>query len=444
MDKARDIALQILHDINENSAYANVSLAKKLKQISLSDLNRRFVTELVYGTVKAGGTIDWILHRYSSRPIKKMASIVADILRLGLYQLFYMDKIPNSAACNESVELAKKYGHAGTVKFVNAVMRTAVREPGKADFPSGKGHLLENLSLTEQHPLWLIKKWVHEFGYDDTKKLCDFNNDQAVLSLRTNTLKITREELMSVLLREGAEIRPSVWTPEGIVCTAHPALAKLASLHDGLWQVQDESSMQVAHVLSPQPGEFIIDACSAPGGKTAHIASLMNNTGKVMAFDIYDHKIKRIEDNVVKLGINIVEAKLLDARKIGGFYKDTADRVLVDAPCSGLGVLRRKADSRWRKTPEDIAALPILQMEILLSAAEAVKAGGILVYSTCTMNKEENENVVEAFLAKNKNFVLDATGSFLPLCKQTGCMIQFYPHEDKIDGFFIARLKRVG
>ena len=442
MDKAREAAVKIINEVHEKGAYANVALVQELRRQELSDVDRRFVTELVYGTVKAGATLDWILRRYVNRPVKKIPPMIADILRLGLYQLFFMDRIPASAACNEAVELAKRYGHPGTVKFVNAVLRTAVREPEKAAFPEGKGQATTQLALASQHPEWLVRRWIREFGYAEAAALCAFDNEQAVLSLRTNTLKISREDLLTRLQDEGAEGEASAWAPEGIRCLFHGALDRLPSLQQGLFQVQDESSMQVAHVVAPQPGEFIIDTCSAPGGKTTHLAAIMENTGRILALDIYEHKLQRVAENAARLGISIIETKLLDAREVGELYAGQADRVLVDAPCSGLGVLRRKPDARWNKTPEQLAELPPLQLEILSSAARAVKPGGVLVYSTCTILREENQAVVEAFLAAQPDFFLEKTGHFLPGKPREDAMVQLLPQRDGTDGFFIARLRR--
>ena len=441
MDKAREIAIKILNEVHEEGAYANVALARQLRKADLSDQDRRFVTELVYGAVKAGDTLDWILRRYVNRPLKKIPPMVRDILRLGLYQIFYLDKVPASAACNTAVELTKKYSHAGTVKFVNAVLRTAVREPEKASFPEGKGKATEGLALKSQHPYWLVKRWVKQFGFEETEKLCAFDNGQPVLSVRTNTLKAKRPELMAVLKEAGAEVQESQWTPEGILVTAHGALDNLAPLQEGLCQVQDESSMLVAHVVDPQPGELIIDCCSAPGGKTTHMAALMENKGRIVAGDIYEHKLERIAENAKRLGLDIIEPTLLDAREVGEEYEDMADRVLVDAPCSGLGVLRRKPDARWNKSIEEIAALPPLQGEILDSAAKALKAGGVLVYSTCTIDPSENDEVVEAFLTRHPEFTLEQTGDFLPV-KRPDKMVQLYPQRDGTDGFFIARMRK--
>lgn len=443
MDKARNTAIHILHEVHTGGAYANIALVKHLRRENLSEQDRRFVTELVYGAVKAGDTLDWILRRYINRPLKKIPPMVCEILRLGIYQLFYLDKVPSSAACNTAVELTKKYSHAGTVKFVNAVLRTAVREPERAKFPDAKGQEVTALALAEQHPEWLIRRWAKNFGLEETRALCRFNNGKPRLSLRTNTLKTSREDLLKALAELGIKTEESRLAPEGIIISEHGALDELAPLRDGLCQVQDESSMLVAHVLAPKPGDFVIDCCSAPGGKTTHIAALMENRGHIIAGDVFEHKLARINDNAKRLGIDIIETRLLDARDVGGQFTDRADKVLVDAPCSGLGVLRRKPDARWNKREADIAKLPDLQLEILQSAARAVKVGGSIVYSTCTIESAENNAVVEKFLQQNPNFSLEDTGSLLPLTKRADeKMVQLYPQRDGTDGFFIAKMKR--
>lgn len=441
MDKARETAMKVLCAVHENGAYANVELVEAFRENRLDDVERRFATELVYGVVKAGDTLEWMIRQYTKRPLRKMTPYVRAVLRLGLFQLFFLDKIPPSAVCNESAELMKKYGHIGTVRFVNAILRTAAREPERARITEEKDDVTY-LSLAMQHPAWLIRRWLCEFGREETERLCAFNNAPAALSIRANLLRSTREALMEKLREEGAEVQPSAWTREGIICKTHGALDASKSLRDGLFQVQDESSMQVAHVVAPNPGEFVLDMCSAPGGKTTHLAEKMENCGRIIALDIYDAKLARVEENAKRLGISIIETKRLDAREAGNLFRGRADRVLLDAPCSGLGVLRRRPDARWRKSEKEIGLLPRLQRELLESAADAVRPGGVIVYSTCTIEKEENETLVNNFLASHKEFALETAGAYLPLRTSNKQMVQFYPQRDGIDGFFIARLRR--
>lgn len=439
---AREIALKVINDINVNGAYANIALSREISRHSLSDQDRRFVTELVYGTIKAGETLDWLLGHYVSRPLNKIAPVVCNILRMGIYQIFFLSKVPVSAACNQAVELVKKYGHTGTVKFVNAVLRNAARSPDKAIYPDKEIQPAKYLSLKYFHPEWLTERWVARLGIQAAEELCRVNNFTPPLSLRTNTLKTNRNELLDILAAEGVVCEASKWTPEGILCHEYPALATLKSLQSGLFQIQDESSMLVAHVLQPRPGDFILDACGAPGGKSTHIAALMENKGRVISTDLYDHKLALTRENATRLGIEIIETHAVDATKLGGMYPAQADRVLVDAPCSGLGVLRRKPDSRWRKNEIMLMDLPKLQSAILHSAANCVKPGGILVYSTCTTEPEENEEVVKAFLAERTEFLLQPAGEYLPN-KLPVEMLQLWPHIDNVDGFFIVRMLRV-
>ena len=440
IDRVRELAMQVLQKVHVEDAYANVALAETLREIKLTERDRRFLTELVYGVVKAGESLDYRIGKYVA-DIRKAQPAIRELLRLGFYQIFLMDRVPPSAACDTAVELAKKHGRRGADSFVNGVLRAALREPERAALPDGRN--AHALALRTWHPKWLVERWMRAYGYERTEELCRCNNTSAPLSVRVNTLRTNRPALMEQFTAAGAQVRASAWVPDGIVLGTHGALDELAPLRMGLAQVQDESSMLVAHVLAPEPGMTVIDACAAPGGKTTHIAQRMENRGRILAFDIYEKKIRRIERNAQRLGISIMEAQMCDARAIGAAYAGQADRVLVDAPCSGLGVLRRKPDARWKKSPEDVKTLPPLQRAILASAAEAVKKGGILVYSTCTMEECENAAIVANFLRTHTDFVLEETGGFLPVQKTTEHMVQIMPETDGPDGFFIARMRRL-
>ncbi len=425
MDKVRMAATKILYDVATNGAYSNVALAQTLRQEKFNDLDRKFCTELVYGAIKAGASLDWKISKYLNRPLAKVDAKILAVLRVGMYQIFFLDKVPNSAAVNESVELSKKFCGIGVSKFVNGVLRSAVREPHKSDFPTGDD--AKSLALRKFHPLWLVKLFIKEFGLDATKKLLDFDNTEPPLCLRVNFLKTIREKILDELKNFGVQAEPSTLAPEGIICRGHGALDKFQPLRSGLCQVQDESSMTAARLLNPQTGEFVIDCCAAPGGKSTHLAELMQNRGRIIAADIYETKLEHIAQNAERLGIKIIEPLLIDACDIGEKFPTQADKVLVDAPCSGLGVLRRKADLRWKKNPAELKELPDLQEKILSSAAKTLKCGGILVYSTCTITRRENQAVVENFLATNENFQLIEMKTLLP-------------HITNTDGFFSAKL----
>ena len=440
IDRVRELAMQVLQKVHVEGAYANVVLVETLREVQLSERDRRFLTELVYGVTKAGASLDYMIGRYVA-DLRKAQPAIRELLRLGFYQIFCMDRVPPSAACNTAVELAKKHGRRGAESFVNGVLRAALREPERAAFPDGRD--ARSLALRTWHPQWMVERWIRTYGYERTEELCRCNNTSAPLSMRVNTLRTNRDALMEQLAAAGAQVRASAWVPDGIVLDAHGALDELAALREGLAQVQDESSMLVAHILGAEPGMTVIDACAAPGGKTTHIAQRMENRGRILAFDIYEEKIRRIERNAKRLGISIIEAYLSDACEIGAVYAGQADRVLVDAPCSGLGVLRRKPDARWKKSARDAKTLPSLQHAILESAAQTVKKGGVLVYSTCTMEECENASVVNAFLETHTDFALEETGRFLPVQKTAERMVQIMPEADGPDGFFIARMRRL-
>ncbi|MBQ3434654.1 MAG: 16S rRNA (cytosine(967)-C(5))-methyltransferase RsmB [Selenomonadaceae bacterium] len=427
MDKVRLAATKIICDVATKGAWANVALAQTLRAEKFSDLDRKFCTELVYGTVKAGASLDWKISKYLKRPLAKVDEKILAVLRVGLYQIFFLDRVPNSAAVNESVELAKKFCGLSASKFVNGVMRSAVREPHKSYFPTGDD--LQSLALRTFHPLWLVKLFVEEFGLEAAKQLLAFDNTDPPLCLRVNCLKSTREEILDALKSFGVQAEPSTLAPEGIICKGHGALDKFQPLRAGLCQVQDESSMTAARLLNPAAGEFVIDCCAAPGGKSTHLAELMNNRGRIIAADIYETKLERIKQNAARLGIKIIKPLLIDARELGDKFLGQADKVLVDAPCSGLGVLRRKADLRWRKSSDELKELPTLHGEILSSAAKALKRGGTLLYSTCTITRRENQEVVEKFLSAHEDFKLIEMQTLLP-------------HVTNTDGFFSAKLTK--
>ena len=427
MDNVRLAATKILYKVATNGTFSNVALAQKLREKKFSDLDRKFCTELVYGTIKAGASLDWKISKYLSRPLAKVDEKILAVLRVGFYQIFFLDRVPSSAAVNESVELSKKFCSLGASKFINAVLRSAVREPHKSDFPLEDD--VKSLALRNFHPAWLVKLFAEEFGLDATKKILDFDNTEPPLCLRVNFLKTTREKILAALKKFGAQAEPSTFAPEGIICRGHGALDKFQLLSDGLCQVQDESSMTAARLLNPQAGDFVIDCCAAPGGKATHLAELMQNRGRIVAADIYETKLEHIKSNAARLGIKIIEPLLIDAREIGEKFFEQADKVLVDAPCSGLGVLRRKADLRWKKNLDELKNLPALQEKILSSAAKTLKRGGILLYSTCTITRRENQNVVEKFLAAHEDFQLVEMKTLLP-------------HVTNTDGFFSAKLIR--
>ncbi len=440
-DNARQLALDIICAVLNEGAYANIALNKALRSQKTDDRDRRFVTELVYGTIKAKGTLDWLLSQLSSRPLAKIDKVILNILRMGLYQIFYLDKVPASAACNESTELAKVCSHLGTAKFVNGILRSAVRskDAGTIAFPQETENAVLSVALTEFHPEWLVKRWFEQFGQEDAKALCKYDN-LPQLTLRVNTLKTTRAELLKSLNNAGFEAQKSQWCEDGIVCTKTAGLNAFMEQYPDSFYMQDESSMLVAHAVNPQPGMTVFDLCAAPGGKTTHMAQLMQNKGVIYACDIHAHKIKLIEENAQRLGIDIIKPVLQDAAVFKPDWSEQADCVLVDAPCSGFGVLRRRAEARWRKTKKDLKVFAPLQKSILKTAARYVKPGGRLVYSTCTLEAAENQELTAAFLAENPDFEL--AGFKHPLTGETVSELQLLPQRDNVDGFYICVMQR--
>lgn len=446
VDKARATALKTLYEIFENGAYSNIALGKQLEAGELSELDRAFSTELVYGTIKWKLTIDWIIKQFSSVKPGKISPWIMNILRLGIYQLLYMDRIPVSAACNESVTLAKRYGHSGSSGFVNAVLRNISRSKEKISYPDEKKEPVKYLSVKYSYPEWMVEKFLTIYGADFTESLLSAGNAVPEVTVRVNTLRTSREDLIEELKKDGVEARIGKYVQEAVVLVNPSSLQRLSAFKKGLFQVQDESSMLAGRILDPKPGDLVIDVCSAPGGKATHMAQLMENKGVVLARDIHEHKIKLIDEAAQRLGLNIIKTEILDASKKDDINYMKADRVLLDAPCSGLGIIRKKPDIKWTRTAAETSQLPGLQDTLIEAAATNVKPGGVLVYSTCTILPEENQRVVEKFLKNNIEFELDDIAGLVPGELQDNIekkgMLNLFPSRDGIDGFFMARMIR--
>jgi len=448
---AREVALRLLTRIEQEAAYANLALGDWLNRSGVTGPDRGLATELVYGGLRHRLTLDWVIDQFSTTPTAKMTPWIRNILRQGVYQLLFLDRIPVNAAVSESVELAKRFGHPGTVRLVNAVLRGISRSKGTINYPDVKQEPVRHISVRYSHPEWMVQRWLGQFGLEGTIALCQTNNRAPDLFLRCNTLKVKPEELMPVLSEQGVKTEPAQLAPEGLkVVEGRLAVEELPSFGGGLFTVQGESSMLVGYAVKPRPGSTAVDCCSAPGGKTTHLAQLMQNHGRVYAFDIHPHRLGLVKDACRRLGIDIVETFMADARELPEWLDGKADAVLVDAPCSGLGVLRGRPDARWRKEPADLEQLPSLQLAILDRAAGCVCPGGVLVYSTCSIAPEENNGVIERFLKGHPEFTADNLLPFLPFSperpedRHTAAegWIQLLPHIHGTDGFFICRLKK--
>ena len=435
MKNARDLAMHILYDIEYNGAYSNMALKNAfLKNRDISLVDKGFVTRLVYGVVSRKLTLEYIISQYSKIKLKKISKYILIILKMGIYQLEFMDKVPDSAAVNESVKLAKRYGHGARAGFVNGLLHTVIKN--KVKYPDDE---ILRLSYEYSYPENLIKKWCDDFGFDFTKELISKMNEDAKITLRVNTEKTTAEELV----KENENFKISPLYENALICDGFD-VGNSDVYKSGKVIAQDISAMMASLVLSPKRGEKVLDICAAPGGKTTHIAQLMNNTGEVVACDIHEHKIKIIEENAKRMGFDIIKPKLMDATKLNEEFLEQFDKVLADVPCSGYGIIRRKPDIKWKnENTDDICAIA---KEILTNASKYVRIGGELVFSTCTINKEENEERFKEFLKDNKNFEIVDITEYLPLelrheTAKNG-YVTFYPNTDSVDGFFIAKMKR--
>lgn len=447
----REAALRALRDVDVKAAYANLALDHHLSGSKLEGRERALATELAYGVIRRRATLDWAISQVAARPLEKMDPWVRNILREAVYQILFMDRIPHAAAVDQAVELAKQYGHAGVAKFVNGVLRNLIRKLPELEWPDETSDPVRALAVQHSYPDWLVAQWLARFGRDEAVRLLEAGNQAPPLTVRVNRLKATREEAAAALAREGVRTEPTRHSPQGLIIhdlTSASWLDRLQAMKEGLITVQDESSMLAAHVVSPQPGWTVIDVAAAPGGKATHLAELMDNQGQVIALDIHPHKVDLVEQNARRLGATIVQALCLDARRVGEVMPERADAVLCDLPCSGLGTLARRPDARWRKQPEDVESLVPIQRAILESAARALKPGGVLVYSTCTIQPAENEELVEAFVADHPEFRFDNIWDYLPQTisreGQAEGYVQLLPHVHGTDGFFIARMVKKG
>ncbi|HEY4552861.1 MAG TPA: 16S rRNA (cytosine(967)-C(5))-methyltransferase RsmB [Bacillaceae bacterium] len=434
----REAALEILESVDKHQSYSNLLLNQVIGKYGISGPDAALLTELAYGTIQRSMTLDYYLQPFLK---KKVEHWVRLLLRLSLYQMVYLDKVPDRAAIHEAVEIAKKRGHRGIAGLVNGVLRSVQRE-GLPDLGSIKSPI-KRLAIETSHPLWLVERWAVQFGAEKTREMCEENLLAPVQTARVNRTKATREQVIRALEVEGVQVLASTVMPEAIRA-AKGNLVHTKAYRDGMFSIQDESSMAAAHALEIEPGQNVLDACAAPGGKTAHIGELLENTGCVVALDLHPHKKELILKNADRLGLTNIEAHVLDSRNAASkFEEKTFDRVLVDAPCSGLGVLKRKPDIKYTKTEEDIYSLREVQMAILDEASKLVKQGGLLVFSTCTVDKEENTGTAEEFLAGHRQFEphpLNLPETLQPLA--TGHMIQIFPQDFGGDGFFISCFRK--
>lgn len=417
----RAVALELLLEITGGRELSHVALGGALEKYQyMNKQDRAFLTRLTEGTLERMLELDYIIGRYSSVQMKKMKPVIRNLLRLSVYQLRYMDRIPDSAVCNEAVKLAQQKGFGSLKGFVNGVLRSIARETEEIVYP--------DLSVACSTPEWIVKQWTEEYGEETALRMLQDQYEEKPLTVRVNTRKITRGRLKEKLEQEGVQAQEVKSMDCALAISDYDHLRSIPSFREGLFQVQDVSSMYAALMASPKPGDYCIDVCAAPGGKSLHLAELMDGSGMVEARDLTGYKVNLMEDNIRRMGVQNVKAVQMDATIFDGESVEKADIVLADLPCSGLGVLRKKNDLKYRMTPGQQEELVKLQRKILDTVWQYVKPGGTLVYSTCTVHKQENEGNTAWFL-EHHPFVLKE-------------QVQMLPGVDPWDGFYIAKMER--
>ncbi|WP_053366146.1 16S rRNA (cytosine(967)-C(5))-methyltransferase RsmB [Bacillus sp. FJAT-27245] len=439
----RETALDLLEAIEKNQAYSNLLLHHTIEKNQLPQKDIGLLTELTYGTLQRSMTLDYYLAPFLKNP-RKIERWVIHLLKVTVYQMVYLDKIPDRAAIFEAVEIAKKRGHKGIASMVNGILRSIQRE-GVPSVEEIQDRTVR-LAIETSHPEWLVKRWISQFGFEKTKEMCEINLTAPLQTGRVNLSKISRDECVTLLEGEGFMVEASPVIPEA-VRSLKGNLASSKAFRDGLITIQDESSMLAAYALGVRRDEKVLDACAAPGGKSTHIAEKMAGTGNVVSLDLHEHKVKLVQENADRLDLPNIEAMALDSRSAKDrFEPESFDRILLDAPCSGLGVMRRKPDMKYTKKEEDLGRLEKIQQELLDSVAPLLKKGGILVYSTCTVDKGENHRSVTEFLKRHPEYESDnGLADRMPEAVRPlvdGCELQIMPQDFGSDGFYIASLRK--
>ncbi|MCH4890261.1 16S rRNA (cytosine(967)-C(5))-methyltransferase RsmB [Acidaminobacter sp. JC074] len=428
---SRKVVLEILNEMDEDK-FSNLLIGEMQLRDDIDTRDKGFISKIVYGVIEQKMYLDYVIRKFTSIRLKKIDPSILNILRMSAYQIMFLDKVPNPAVVDEAVKLTKKVNrrHSG---FVNGVLRSLIRGYEKVDLPSDS---IEKLSIKYSHPEWLVKRWVSLYGESFTEDLLSSNNETPNLVIRTNTLLINREDLMTKLELDGLEAVKSDIVEEGIILKTlgSESIDQMTLFKEGYFTVQDESSMMVGHVLDPKEKSHVLDLCSAPGGKATHIAQLMKNTGQVYACDISKKKLDLVKENVKRLKLNNVRMIENDGRVLNESFVDKFDYVLLDAPCSGLGIIRRKPDIKYQKSEETISELNKIQREMLENAARYLKEGGVLVYSTCTIEPSENGLMMDDFLKSHPEFERVQINDTDDL--------QMYPNVDETDGFYMCKLRR--
>ncbi len=438
--QARYEALRILVRVETDRAFADITLEHALDRAALEARDAALCTEIVYGTLRWQRHLDWRLAPHLHRPMARLDPWVRALLRLTAYQILFLDRVPRWAAVDEAVSLAKlKSRTPGPAEFVKAVLRALTRAPGPPPLPSAP---VEAVGVRWSFPDWIAERWIARYGRAETEALMAALNERPPLTLRANRLRITREAHAARLREEDLAPQPTALAPDGLGLDKG-IVSRLTAFTEGWCTVQDEASMLVALLLDPRPGDVVADACAAPGTKTTQLAELMGNRGRIVALDASAGRLKLLDRAAARLGVTIVESHAGGVAALAPRWNGRCDRVLVDAPCSNLGVLRRNPEVKWRRTEDDLRRLQQKQRTILASAAAMARPGGVLVYATCSAEPEENEDVVLPFLAAHPDWAIDAPAEF-PVAPDAGGVVRLFPHRHGTDAFTAVRLRRRG
>jgi 16S rRNA (cytosine967-C5)-methyltransferase len=442
---AREAALRALVRVEEDGAYLNLVLPSLLQNAPPAE--RALAVQISTGTLQRLNTIDWVINLFSRRNLDTYTPWLRNLLRLSVYQIMYLDRVPHYALVDEAVRLARRFGHRGVAGLANALLRRIAAESTSLPWPDSTVERSEYLSLKHSQPLWLVNRLVSRLGLAEAESWCLASNQKPLISIRPNLLRTDSTALIEKLQSEGLEASVSPVVPAMLRLTegASPAAAK--SFREGLFTIQGESSALVAPLLAPRPGDLVIDLCSAPGGKTTHLAELIGDSGRVYACDLHQSRLQLVEKAANRLGLQNITTVTVDGRNPGAQNLPPADAILVDAPCSGLGVIRRLPEIKWRRNEEDLLRMQTLQIELLTSAARLLKPGGKLLYSVCTTEPEETEAVAAAFNMVHQQFIAEELVSRLPLSLQSDQdsseTIKLWPQRHDLDGFFIALWRKM-
>ena len=440
----RHEAVDILSSVSQSQSFAGDLLDACLDEQHLSGTaDGRLLTHLVYGVLRMQGHLDWMLTQLYRGDFVKMEDGVKNILRTGLYQLKFSDRLPAFAVVDEAVKIAKRI-NPGAGGLVNAVLRSYLRNTNEISFPALEKNPAEHIAAFHSHPLWLVKIWLNIFGQEETIALCQANNELPPLTLRVNTLKVSREDLTQKLKSEDFSCEPTRFSPDGIILSDTPRpVQKTFFFKEGLLRLQDEAAQLISHLVNPRNGESVLDVCAGSGGKTTHLAALMKNKGRIVALDRDSGKIAQLAKDAARMGVSVIQSTQADlGQTLPEGFVDEFDHVLVDAPCSGTGTLRRNPEIKWRLKSTDIPTLAKIQSTILQNASAAVKKGGRLIYCTCSLLPAENDNMIQQFLEDHPQFTVEISSPVSSGHFKNSRFFRTYPHRHATDGFFGAVLRR--